>query len=228
MLASIERRCGLHEVGSQQITAPGMRLFLKVLCVEPAQLIQLSADPKDTVRDVLARVQCGEPAEQLALVHEGKELSASQRLDSAGVQDGATLHIICTRRTVRLLSKGQIADPSPGGGPAAARVRAHRAAASAAAPRSVPLLGSVVAAATPRSTILTRGAPVSATVDEPELPSSSDEAGELSEVPPERIPLSDPPRGVLPPPTSWSDEPPDDCLQLDWAVGCSPAAGVAP
>ena len=205
-----------------------MRLFLKVLCVEPAQLLQLSADPKDTVRDVLARVQCGEPAEQLALVHEGKELSASQRLDSAGVQDGATLHIICTRRTVRLLSKGQIADPSPGGGPAAARVRAHRAAASAAAPRSVPLLGSVVAAATPRSTILTRGVAVSATVDEPELPSSSDEAGELSEVPPERIPLSDPPRGVLPPPTSLSDEPPDDCLQLDWAVGCSPAAGVAP
>ena len=36
--------------------------------MEPAQLLQLSADPKDTVRDVLARVQCGEPAEQLALV----------------------------------------------------------------------------------------------------------------------------------------------------------------
>ena len=46
--------------------------------MEPAQLLQLSADPKDTVRDVLARVQCGEPAEQLALVHEGKELSTSQ------------------------------------------------------------------------------------------------------------------------------------------------------
>ena len=226
-----------------------MRLFLKVLCVEPPQLLQLSADPKDTVQDVLARVQCGEPAEQLALVHEGKELTVSQSLDSAGVQDGATLHIICTRRTVRLLAKGQAADPSPaaltrplnpGGGPAAARVRAHRAAeavassiaaASAAAPRSVPLLGSVVAAATPRSTILSRagGAAMSATVDEPEPPSSSDEAGELAEVPAEkRLPLPDPPRGALPPPTSWSDEPPDDCLQLDWVVGCSLLAGVAP
>ena len=68
-----------------------MRLFLKVLCVEPPQLLQLSADPKDTVQDVLARVQCGEPAEQLALVHEGKELTVSQSLDSAGVHDGATL-----------------------------------------------------------------------------------------------------------------------------------------
>ena len=93
--------------------AVAMRLFFKVLCVEPPQLLQLSADAKDTVRDVLARVQCGEPAEQLALVHEGKELTVSQSLDYAGVQDGATLHIICTRRTVRLLAKGQAADPSP-------------------------------------------------------------------------------------------------------------------
>ena len=246
-----------------------MRLFFKVLCVEPPQLLQLSADAKDTVRDVLARVQCGEPAEQLALVHEGKELTVSQSLDYAGVQDGATLHIICTRRTVRLLAKGQAADPSPAaltsplspGGAHRANIELARrscehraaeavassiAAASAAAPRSittsswslssahsisVPLLGSVVAATTPRSTILTRagGAAMSATVDEPEPPSSSDEADELAEVPAEkRLPLPDPPRGALPPPTSWSDEPPDDCLQLDWAVGCSPAAGVAP
>ena len=40
-----------------------MRLFLKVICVEPPQLLEKTVDPRDVVRDVLYRVQCGEPAE---------------------------------------------------------------------------------------------------------------------------------------------------------------------
>ena len=51
-----------------------MRLFLKVICVEPPQLLEKTVDPRDVVRDVLYRVQCGEPAEALALVYEGREL----------------------------------------------------------------------------------------------------------------------------------------------------------
>ena len=87
-----------------------MRLFLKVICVEPPQLLEKTVDPRDVVRDVLYRVQCGEPAEALALVYEGRELPIAQTLEAAGVQDGATVHVICIRRTVRLHAKAQVAE----------------------------------------------------------------------------------------------------------------------
>ena len=228
-----------------------MRLFLKVICVEPPELMQLTVDPQDTPRELLFRVRCGEPAEALAIVREGKELSSAQTLQSAGVSDGETLHVICTRRTLRLpTSRPQVSEVASTpltrpltSGSVAARVRASRAAEAVAAsasaagiavPRCVPSPESVVAAATPRSIILSRGgsAPssLSTTTDDDDQPSSDEDDDEMDPAPsgPARPALPDPPAGALPPPTSWSDEVPDDCLQLDWAAGCSPSAGVAP
>ena len=128
-----------------------MRLFLKVICVEPPQLLEKTVDPRDVVRDVLYRVQCGEPAEALALVYEGRELPIAQTLEAAGVQDGATVHVICIRRTVRLHAKAQVAELTGAltrslvQGSAAARVRASRAAEAVAASASAQRVGHHVA-----------------------------------------------------------------------------------
>ena len=74
-------------------------IFLKVLCNTPPTLQQLSFHAKDTVHSLLARVQTSEPLSALALLFNGDELKPATLLSEARVLDGATVHVIVTRRT---------------------------------------------------------------------------------------------------------------------------------
>eukprot|EP00966_Prymnesium_polylepis_P189304 4385774-Prymnesium_polylepis.1 len=92
---------------------PPLRLFLKVLISEPPHLQQHEAKPEASVESVLAAVRSEEPAAHLALVLEGAELPRARALAACGVSDGATLHVICTRRTLRLRTDADGARPQP-------------------------------------------------------------------------------------------------------------------
>ena len=90
------------------LSSTSMRLFCKILVAEPPELPTLqiieSIEQSASVEQVLARVECSEPVAHLALVFDGVELAPSASLRACGLSDGATIHVICKRRTLRLRS----------------------------------------------------------------------------------------------------------------------------
>ena len=206
-----------------------MRVFLKVLISEAApHLQQLTAQPEDTVGSVLEAVRCDEPVTHLALVREGVELERTSTLAVCGVADGAMLHVICTRRTLRLRTAD--VEPPPPPPPVTQR---NEQPGVAAAGRVVPVarpLEEVVPSATPRALLAQTAASAPAALKPSPIESDSDSDDGGDELPPcaRRLPAAVPP--TAPTSAAWdqqlSDEPPDDCLQLEWAAGLSPLAGL--
>ncbi|KAL1499508.1 hypothetical protein AB1Y20_011711 [Prymnesium parvum] len=202
-----------------------MRLFLKVLLHDPPSLQQLSATPEQTVSELLAAVQCDEAAAHLALVREGVELPRSSSLAACGIADAATLHVICTRRTLRL--RHASAAPPP------ARLAARREEMGASPPsgwRGPRPLEEVVPSSTPRA-LLRPAAPPAPAAAAAASDSDSEEGEEAEEAERQaharrwpRAPAAAP--ALLAPRQPWDDEPPDDCLELEWVSGVAPRAGV--
>ena len=138
------------------------------------------------------------------------------------------LHVICTRRTLRLRTAEVEPAPPP---PPVARCDERRGA--AAAGRVVPAarsLEEVVPSATPRALLAQAAAAAPAALPAPPAESDSDSDDGYDEPPPcaSRLPAAVAP--AAPTSAAWdqqlADEPPDDCLQLEWAAGLSPLSGV--
>ena len=281
-----------------------MRLFCKILVAEPPELPTLqiieSIEQSASVEQVLARVECSEPVAHLALVFDGVELAPSASLRACGLSDGATIHVICKRRTLRLRSVAAAeAQPSEAWGdrrfsmqqPAAmarrlrldaaryrnldegapgawdtleacARIQRERTetvvpSATPGALLSVPPTRAQLQQAQQRAAdaVLSgsdseeeeetygshaRGAPgaaSAASTASAAAASASDGDGRvIGDLWLKSEPAPAPP---LPPSVqqkrqgssfAWtprSDEPPDDCLALEWAAGFSPYAGIA-
>ena len=125
----------------------------KLLCNEPPTLESISFSRSDTVAEFLARLDgAAEPPGNLALLHSGVELARDQTMGECGVADGAVLHVIARRRSLRL-DRGVAAS---GGGSGPPTSRSERGlwrdrGASGTTARHVPSLEDVVAPTTLRS-----------------------------------------------------------------------------
>ena len=110
------------EIPQASMSSSSLRVYCKVLVVDPPTLVKLDVAPSATVLSVLQRIECGEPAANLALVHEGDELRTDATLEGKGISNNATLHVICTKRTLRLRAPSD----SPAAHPPAALARRLR------------------------------------------------------------------------------------------------------
>ena len=80
-----------------------LQAIAKLLCNDPPTLQSVSFSPSDTVLELLWRLDgTSEPAANLALLHAGIELAHERTLRDCGVPSGAILHVIATRRSLRL------------------------------------------------------------------------------------------------------------------------------
>ena len=103
----------MQRSSSQTSESESLLLYLKVLVEEPPTLQRLTAVPTLTVAALLGRVECSEPAGNLALVLDGVQLPSDAPLGSCGLSQNATLHVIAMRRTLRLRLPGADAVQHP-------------------------------------------------------------------------------------------------------------------
>jgi hypothetical protein len=227
-----------------------LRLYCKVLVVDPPTLVKLDVAPSATVLSVLQRIECGEPAANLALVHEGDELRTDATLEAKGISNNATLHVICTKRTLRLRAPSD----SPAAHPPAALARRLRLDAARSRQESLVDLQrartveTIVPSATPgalqqrlNEAAFSMSAAAAAASDSDSEEGAADDGDDEDEDEPDEesggaeavLPRwargrpDAPPKPCLAPDwTHESDEPPDDCLRLQWATGFTPHAGL--
>jgi len=227
-----------------------LRLYCKVLVVDPPTLVKLDVAPSATVLSVLQRIECGEPAANLALVHEGDELRTDATLEGKGISNNATLHVICTKRTLRLRAPSD----SPAAHPPAALARRLRLDAARSRQESLVDLQrartveTIVPSATPgalqqrlNEAAFSMSAAAAAASDSDSEEGAADDGDDEDEDEPDEesggaeavLPRwargrpDAPPKPCLAPDwTHESDEPPDDCLRLQWATGFTPHAGL--
>ena len=192
--------------------------------VEP---IKVRINPSDTtVGDVLAHVRCGEPVEHLALVVDGAILPPTTPVSK--ISDGSALHVICTRRTPRLPPSPASSEP-----PQPTALTWPLSTVTRALSRS-PLSRRPLEAVVPSTTALSLLRPP--VHHETEDISASDESsdGEPTSLEPTAAPRSPRKRHTHTGAAAASaaareaadDEPPADCLDLEWVCGFSPDGGL--
>jgi hypothetical protein len=234
----------------RNMSSSTLRLYCKVLVVDPPTLVKLDVAPSATVLSVLQRIECGEPAANLALVHEGDELRTDATLEAKGISNNATLHVICTKRTLRLRAPSD----SPAAHPPAALARRLRLDAARSRQESLVDLQrartveTIVPSATPgalqqrlNEAAFSMSAAAAAASDSDSEEGAADDGDDEDEDEPDEesggaeavLPRwargrpDAPPKPCLAPDwTHESDEPPDDCLRLQWATGFTPHAGL--
>ena len=265
VMSLLNKRNGSSEHVSRAVASDLMqheewRLFVKVLVAEPPLLHVLEHASSGSVGSLLSRLQavCAEPTANLSLVYDGAELPHEAVLRACGLTDGATVHVICKRRTLRLRERDASDDTNPvkEAWPAsasvarrlrldAARWRGDGAAPGAWSGRDAlarlqhERTETIVPSATPGT--LLRAPPAIASSRGQRLADGaavlSEEDSEAEEVDgrtrasvdmwPAAQAASSPPAELSAPEwTPLHDEPPDDCLQLEWAAGFSPNCGL--